>query len=107
MNLVAECTTISAPCSIGLKRYGVPKVLSTINGILCLCAISATASISIIFEFGFPKVSIYTAFVFSLITFSKLLTSSGSTKVVVIPYDSKVCARRLYEPPYIVLAATI
>ena len=31
-NFVAECTTISAPCSMGLNRYGVPKVLSTTTG---------------------------------------------------------------------------
>ena len=36
MNLVAEWITISAPCSIGLKRYGVPNVLSITNGMLCL-----------------------------------------------------------------------
>ena len=31
--LVAECTTISAPCSIGRIQYGVPNVLSTTRGI--------------------------------------------------------------------------
>ena len=46
INFVAECTTISAPCSIGRIRYGVPKVLSTTTGMPCLCAISAIASIS-------------------------------------------------------------
>ena len=107
MNLVAECTTISAPCSSGLKRYGVPNVLSTISGILYLCAISATASTSIIFEFGFPNVSIYTNFVFSFIAFSKFCTSSGSTNVVVTPYAGNVCDNKLYDPPYNVFAATI
>ncbi len=33
MNLVAECTTISAPCSSGRSRNGVANVLSTISGI--------------------------------------------------------------------------
>ena len=32
INLVALWTTISAPCSIGLNRYGVPNVLSTGKG---------------------------------------------------------------------------
>ena len=85
MNFVAECTTTSAPCSIGLNKYGVPKVLSTTNGMLCLWAISANASTSTIFEFGFPKDSINTAFVFSCIASSKFDNLSGSTKVVVIP----------------------
>ena len=33
MNLVAECTTTSAPHSIGRSKYGVASVLSTISGI--------------------------------------------------------------------------
>ena len=51
INFVAECITISAPYSIGLIRYGVPNVLSIISGILCACAILATASISVTSEF--------------------------------------------------------
>ena len=58
INFVAECTTISAPYSIGLTRYGVANVLSTTSGILCLCAIFARASMSTTSEFGFPSVSI-------------------------------------------------
>ena len=46
MNFVAECTTISAPCSIGRIKYGVPNVLSIIKGILWRWAISATAYIN-------------------------------------------------------------
>ena len=56
---------MSAPYSIGLIRYGVPKVLSITSGILCAWAISESFLISIIFEFGFPRVSIKIAFVFS------------------------------------------
>lgn len=85
MNLVAEWTTISAPYSIGLIRYGVPNVLSTTNGILCLCAIFAILSISTTSEFGFPKDSIYTAFVFSCIAASISSKLCGFTKVDVIP----------------------
>ena len=46
MNLVAECTTMSAPCSMGRIRYGVPKVLSMTSGRPCLCAMAAMASMS-------------------------------------------------------------
>ena len=65
MNFVAECTTISAPYSIGLTRYGVANVLSITSGILCACAISAIFSISTTSELGFPNVSINTALVLS------------------------------------------
>ena len=58
---------MSAPYSIGLTRYDVANVLSITNGILCACAIFAIFSISTTSEFGFPSVSINTAFVFSLI----------------------------------------
>ena len=85
MNFVAECTTISAPYSIGLTKYGVANVLSTTNGILCSWATLAKASISTTSELGFPKVSIYTAFVLSLIAFLTSSILSGSTNVVVIP----------------------
>ena len=76
---------MSAPCSIGRIRYGVPNVLSTTTGSPCLCAISAIASRSGISLLGFPNVSRYIAYVFSLIapsTSSKLL---ASTNVAVIP----------------------
>ena len=39
MNLVAEWTTMSAPCSIGRQRYGEAKVLSIISGTPASCAI--------------------------------------------------------------------
>ena len=35
MNLVSECTTMSAPYSIGRSRIGVATVLSTISGTPC------------------------------------------------------------------------
>ena len=56
---------MSAPCSIGLTRYGVANVLSITSGILCACAISAIFSISTTSELGFPNVSINTALVLS------------------------------------------
>ena len=54
MNFVALCTTMSAPYSNGRRRYGVANVLSTTSGILCLCAMAATASMSMRFAFGLP-----------------------------------------------------
>ena len=84
MNLVAECTTTSAPYSSGLTRYGVANVESTTSGMLCLCATFAIASISTTSEFGFPKVSIYTSFVLSLIAAS-ISATFGFTNVVSIP----------------------
>ena len=99
MNFVAECTTMSAPCSNGRIKYGVPNVLSMTTGSPCLCAISAILSISGISEFGFPSVSRYTAFVFGLIAFSTSSRLCASTNVVSTPNCFSVCARRLYEPP--------
>ncbi len=43
-NFVAECTTMSAPHSIGRHRYGVANVLSTTSGTPIPWAIAATAS---------------------------------------------------------------
>ena len=63
-----------------------PNVLSTIKGNPCLCAISATASMSIMLLFGFPSVSINMAFVFGHIAFSKFSIDDGSTNVADISY---------------------
>ena len=68
-----------------LIKYGVANVLSTTNGILCLCAISAHFSKSATLANGFPKVSTNRAFVFSLIAASISPKLSGSTNVVLIP----------------------
>jgi hypothetical protein len=46
MYFVVECTTISAPWSIGLHKYGVAAVLSMTNGTSTACAASASAPIS-------------------------------------------------------------
>ena len=52
---------------------------------LCLWAISATASISVTSEFGLPSASMYKAFVFSLIAASNSSGFKGSTNVVSTP----------------------
>ena len=56
MNFVSECTTIVAPCSIGLQITGA-AVLSTIRGILYSSPISATSRIGNTLSFGFGRVS--------------------------------------------------
>jgi hypothetical protein len=55
--LVAEWTTMSAPCSIGRIRNGVAIVLSTISGTPLRCATSDTAEMSRTSPFGLPMVS--------------------------------------------------
>ena len=72
MYFVNECTTMSAPCSIGLNKYGDGTVLSTISGILCLCATRAISGISTTLAAGFPIDSQKIAFVFLSINFSRL-----------------------------------
>ena len=75
MNFVRECTTMSAPYSIGRSRIGVATVLSTISGTPCLWATRASASMSQMFPAGLPTVSQKTARVWSSISFS---ISSGT-----------------------------
>jgi hypothetical protein len=53
-NFVAECTTMSAPCSSGRIRYGVATVLSTMSGTPLRCATSATPAMSRMSTFGLP-----------------------------------------------------
>ena len=58
MNFVAECRTMSAPCSIGRHRYGVAIVLSTTRGRSAACATSASPARSAIEPDGFPITSV-------------------------------------------------
>ena len=69
---------------------------STINGILLLCAIFATSSISVKSNEGFDIVSIYIAFVFLVIAFSKFFGSLASTKFVLIPNFGRMAANCEY-----------
>ena len=57
MNFVSECTTMSAPYSIGRSRIGVATVLSTTSGTPCRCATRASASMSQTLPAGFPTLS--------------------------------------------------
>ena len=63
-NLVAECTTMSAPCSNGRIRYGVAIVLSTMSGTPLSCAMSATRAMSSTLMRGLPMVSAKNSLVF-------------------------------------------
>ena len=58
-------------------------------------AIFEIDSISRTSNLGLPILSIYTTLVFLLIAFEKFSVSSGSTKVVVIPYLGKVTLSKL------------
>ena len=107
MNLVAECTTMSAPCSMGLKTEGGLKVLSTIRGMPCSCAILEMASRSATSELGLPRHSVYKSLVLLLMAFAKFSGSEGSTKVVSIPCSRSVLAKRLVVPPYRLVEETM
>ncbi len=99
MNLVAECTTMSAPCSIGRTRYGVAIVLSTISGTPASCAMSATPRMSRTFPRGLPMLSANSALVFGRIAARQASRSSASTKDTSMPNFGSVCWNRLWVPP--------
>ena len=80
MNLVSECTTISAPYSIGLSRIGVATVLSTIRRNAGACANGASASMSQMLPAGLPTLSQNTALVFSSMSRSMASGASDSAK---------------------------
>ena len=90
-NLVAECTTTSAPCSIGRIKKGVATVLSTMSGRPFSWAIFATVSISNTSFFGFEIVSPKNALVLGRIALRHDSGSSGlSTKVTSMPNFGRV-----------------
>ncbi len=60
MNLVAECTTMSAPSSSGRCRIGVAKVLSTTTTTPTERATSTTAAMSTTSRAGFVGDSMIT-----------------------------------------------
>src|ERR1044072_1432852 len=76
-NVVSECTTISAPWSIGRMRYGVASVLSTISGTPALRATSAIASMSVMLPAGVAIDLMKIALVRGVTARSKLAISSG------------------------------
>jgi hypothetical protein len=80
--LVAECTTMSKPCSSGRWIQGLAKVLSATAISLRSCAIFATASRSISLSRGLLGVSIQIIFVSGRIAAERRAGSDMSTKVV-------------------------
>ena len=86
MNLVAECTTMSAPHSNGRMRYGVGTVLSSTSGMPCSWATAETPSMSELEFCGLPKVSPKNALVFGRMAVRQASRSSGSsTNVTSMP----------------------
>ncbi len=99
-NLVAECTTMSAPHSIGRHRYGVAKVLSTMRGRSCSWAIAATDSMSSTLPPGLPIVSAKNAFVVGCTAAFHASRSSGSTQLSPTLSLRSTCLSWLTVPPY-------
>src|SRR4030088_3030667 len=85
MNLVAECTTMSAPCSNGRHRCGVARVASTTRGIPCSRATVARADRSATIPEGLATTSVYRALVSGRMAAAKAEGSSVATNVVSMP----------------------
>mmetsp|Transcript_7243 Transcript_7243/g.18421 ORF Transcript_7243/g.18421 Transcript_7243/m.18421 type:complete len:306 (-) Transcript_7243:438-1355(-) len=85
IHFVRELMMMSAPCSKGLHRYGVEKVLSTMSGMPKSCATAEMASRSQISSAGLDTVSQNTARVLSLMAARKFSGFSASTNVTVMP----------------------
>jgi hypothetical protein len=95
-NFVAECTTMSAPCSNGRMRYGVAIVLSTMSGTPAACAWSATLRMSRMLMRGLPIVSAKKSLVFGRTARAHASGSSwSSTNVVSMPSFASVYLNRL------------
>ena len=78
---VVECTTMSAPRSSGVWRYGVANVLSTTSRAPAAWAASATAAMSTTFRSGFVGDSIQTSRAPSTWAGAAVESSSGVTYV--------------------------
>ena len=106
MNLVAECTTMSAPKSIGRHKYGLGNVLSTTSGMPLSCAMLATASMSSTSIFGLPSVSAKMHLVFGPMALRIASWLPMSTKLALMPILRNCTSNWLMVPPYRVLEAT-
>ena len=95
MNLVSDCTTMSAPNSMGRHRMGVATVLSTMSGTPTSCAASAHARRSTTLRLGLPSDSTNTARVFSSARRAIDDGSLPSAKRTSMPNCGSVCANRL------------
>ena len=99
-NFVVECTTISAPSSMGRCRYGEQNVLSTTTSTSDSCAMSAHAAISVIVIIGFVGVSRKTMRVDGRMARRTSSAIDVSTYVKSTPNFSTTRLKSRYEPPY-------
>ena len=90
---------MSAPHLIGLQKYGLGRVLSTISGMPAACAISAIASMSETMPSGFDTLSTNSALVLDVIACLKFIGSRGSTKPTCQSNCGKVPLICAIEPP--------
>ena len=97
--LVAECTTMSAPNSMGRYAAGVARVLSTTTGMPAAWAVSAMARRSTRVISGLETDSSRKPRVLGVMAAAQFAGSSGSTKVTVIPKSAKVSVSRSTVPP--------
>ena len=99
MNLVAECTTMSAPHSIGRQAYGVAVVASTTRGMPCAEAMAARASRSATTPEGLATTSVKSSLVRSVMAASKAFGWSAATKLVCTPRRRRVTSNWVTVPP--------
>ena len=98
MNLVSECTTMSAPWSIGRSRIGVATVLSTRSGTPCLCATAASAAMSQMLPAGLPTLSQKIARVFVDQLFDGAGRSDSANRTA-MPWLGRMCANKVCVVP--------
>ena len=96
---VVEWTTMSAPRSSGVCRYGVANVLSTTSRAPAAWAASATAAMSTMFSSGFVGDSIQTSVAPSTWADASVERSSGVTYENRYPFGSYTCENIRYVPP--------
>src|SRR5581483_1920040 len=99
MNLVSECTTMSAPCSLGRHRKGVASVLSTMRGTPAFLAIAAIAGRSTTTPPGLAIDSQKRALVLGVTALAKLSGSVASAQLTRQSNFLKEWLNWLIEPP--------
>mmetsp|Transcript_42078 Transcript_42078/g.85913 ORF Transcript_42078/g.85913 Transcript_42078/m.85913 type:complete len:240 (-) Transcript_42078:310-1029(-) len=108
MNFVVEWITMSAPCSMGLHRYGVPRVLSTNRGTPTSWAASARAFRSDTTPPGLVRLSTNSPLTLGLARAALTAAiSSTSTKSAFHPNFKMVRDICWIVPPYSLLAHTM
>mmetsp|Transcript_13807 Transcript_13807/g.33267 ORF Transcript_13807/g.33267 Transcript_13807/m.33267 type:complete len:387 (-) Transcript_13807:250-1410(-) len=101
IHLVADSTTMSAPCFSGAHTYPhAPKVLSQMMGMPCRSATALSALKSGTENLGLPMVSTYSALVLLSMSASKLSGSSSLANLTLMPRRGRVTLNWLKVPPY-------